>query len=70
MEVVSEGGEYTNMKKLLVIQPQDTYTNERFNNLRKYIVNSYENNKPIVLPSNVNYEIVELSDIPKMITIQ
>lgn len=68
MEVVFEG-EYINMKKLLIIQPQNMCTIEQLNNLRKNITISYENNKPIVLPSNVNYEIVELSEMPKTIII-
>ena len=57
------------MKKLLIIQPQDMCTSEQFNLLREDIMISYENNKPIVLPSNVNYEIVELSETPIVATI-
>lgn len=57
------------MKTLLIIQPQEMCTSEHFNRLREDIMISYENNKPIVLPANVNYEIVELSEMPKVVTI-
>ena len=58
------------MKTLLIIQAQDMCTIEQFNLLREDIMISYENNKPIVLPSNVNYEIVELSEMPIVATIK
>lgn len=58
------------MKTLLIIQPQEMCTSEYFNHLREAIMISYENNKPIVLPANVNYEVVELSEMPKSIIIQ
>lgn len=52
------------MKQLLIIQPQEHFTHKEINSLREDIIMCYENNKPIVLPKNVKYEIVELSETP------
>ena len=52
------------MKKLLIVQPQEHFTSENISCLREDIMMCYENNKPIVLPKNVKYEVIELSEIP------
>lgn len=50
------------MKKLLIIQPQVPLTEKQMDNFREDIMTCFENNKPIILYSDVNYEIVEASD--------
>ena len=55
------------MKKLLIIHPQVPLTKEQMNNFRKDIMTCFENNKPIILYSDVNYEVVEVSDSPVII---
>ena len=50
------------MKKLLIIQPQEPLTAEQMNNFREDIMTCFENNKPIILYSDVNYEIMEVND--------
>ena len=55
------------MKKLLIIQPQEHLTVEQMGNFREDIMTCFENNKPIILYSDVNYEVVEVSDSPVII---
>lgn len=55
------------MKKLLIIQPQVPLTVEQMSNFREDIMTCFENNKPIILCSDVNYEVVEVSDSPVII---
>ena len=55
------------MKKLLIIQPQEPLTTEQMNNFREDIMICFENNKPIILCSDVNYEVVEVSGSPVII---
>ena len=58
------------MKKLLIIHPQVPLTKEQMNNFREDIMICFENNKPIILRSDVNYEIAELSEMPIVATIK
>lgn len=52
------------MKKLLIIQPQSPLTTEQMGNFRKDIMTCYENNKPVILRSDVKYEVVEVGGSP------
>ncbi len=50
------------MKKILIFKSDKVFTKEQYKELSDYIQCQYENNKPIIVPNDVKYELVECSE--------
>jgi len=50
------------LKKILIFKSDKVFTKEQYKELSDYIQCQYENNKPIIVPNDVKYELVECSE--------
>jgi len=57
------------MKKILIFKSDKAFTKEQYEEFSDYIQYQYENNKPIIVPNDVKYELVECSSTPYTSTI-